>query len=390
MAEPKKRKSHGLLFLLLVVLLVIFGYQQREKLTEWFPVLAQFTETTKSKITGLPSQPKAVESVSDGKYAYSCLSDEDKLVYDQVYDAILNRKTNVPVSTLNSEALTQIYTCVMADYPGLFWVNGFAYETFTKSNVVTSMTFTPKFTMTEDEQKSYQASVDSVVDGWLSDISLEASDYDKALFVFQKVIDKTTYNTESENNQNILSVFLNGESVCQGYADSVSYLLQNLGIQSTVITGTANGISHAWNLVYLDGAYYYIDATWGDGYYTDANIQKTANTNYAYLNTTTEHMNKTHTPDSIYQLPECTATQDSYFVKNGLYFTGFDGSAMGAIIQDAYQKGQGSISMQFQNENLYEKTKDYFLVKGNVRKYVSADKIQYLERREDLVLTINF
>ena len=30
------------------------------------------------------------------------------------------------------------------------------------------------------------------------------------------------------------------------------------------------------------------------------------------------------------------------------------------------------------------------LVKGNVRKYVSADKIQYLERREDLVLTINF
>ena len=77
-------------------------------------------------------------------------------------------------------------------------------------------------------------------------------------------------------------------------------------------------------------------------------------------------------------------------MKNGLYFTGFDGSAMGAIIQDAYQKGQGSISMQFQDENLYEKTKDYFLVKGNVRKYVSADKIQYLERREDLVLTINF
>lgn len=55
-------------------------------------------------------------SLSGSKYAYSTLSEDGKLVYDQVYDAIMNRKTDVSVSTLDAAVLEQAYNCVMADY----------------------------------------------------------------------------------------------------------------------------------------------------------------------------------------------------------------------------------------------------------------------------------
>ena len=67
------------------------------------------------------------------------------------------------------------------------------------------------------------------------------------------------YDLNAENNQNIISVFLEGRTVCQGYACATKYLMDLLDIPCTIVTGTANGEPHAWNLIELDGAYYYMD-----------------------------------------------------------------------------------------------------------------------------------
>ena len=65
-------------------------------------------------------------------------------------------------------------------------------------------------------------------------------------------------------NQNIISVFLNKKTVCQGYANATQYLLTLLGIPAVVVTGTAEGDTHAWNLVQLDGCMLFMNiATYG-------------------------------------------------------------------------------------------------------------------------------
>ena len=47
------------------------------------------------------------------------------------------------------------------------------------------------------------------------------------------------YQMGTEQNQNIISVFLNKKTVCQGYANATQYLLTLLGIPAVVVTGTA-------------------------------------------------------------------------------------------------------------------------------------------------------
>lgn len=52
-----------------------------------------------------------------------------------------------------------------------------------------------------------------------------------------------------------------GTCVCEGYASSFYRLMLEMDIDARLVEGFA-GEQHAWNLVELDGQYYYVDATW--------------------------------------------------------------------------------------------------------------------------------
>ncbi len=72
---------------------------------------------------------------------------------------------------------------------------------------------------------------------------------------------------------------VNGEAVCHGYAVAVYRLMKEAGIGCRVITGehpTDPGGNHAWNIVQLDGTYYYVDATWD----ADSFVKKTDYENF--------------------------------------------------------------------------------------------------------------
>ena len=252
-------------------------------------------------------ESEKADSISEDRYAYGQLTEEEQIVYDQILHCILEHEEKVAVMTKDADLLQKVYDCMMADYGGLFWIEGYQYNTYTSMDQVIGMEFMPNYIYTEEQTAAYQAQVDAVVEEWMAGIGPDESDFAKSKYVFETLVNHVEYDKNSENNQNILSVFLGRSTVCQGYADATQYLLQQLGIQSMIVRGKANGESHAWNLVCLDGEYYFTDTTWGNSRYLmpDSSVQKFVN--YDYLNATSAFMAETHEADMPIALPECTA-----------------------------------------------------------------------------------
>ena len=56
----------------------------------------------------------------------------------------------------------------------------------------------------------------------------------------------------------------NNKVVCDGYANTYSWMLMELGVDSYIVLGRADGGGHAWNKVCMGGNWYNVDACWDD------------------------------------------------------------------------------------------------------------------------------
>ena len=292
---------------------------------------------------------------------------------------------------MDTKILENAYKAVCADYGGLFWVSGYVYTQYTRGGKLVGMDFTPKYTMSHEERIGIQEQIDDSVEELLAGISVSNSDYEKAKYVFEILIQNVDYDASMENNQNIISVFLSRATVCQGYACATQYLLNKLGVPSTIVTGTAEGESHAWNLVRLDGNYYYMDTTWGNSRYLDDSSQIEKYVNYSYLAVTSEEISRTHVLDSSFPLPECTSMENNYFVREGKYFTEWNPENVGSLFAQAWSQGGGGMSVKFSSPELYQQAIQYFIADQHIADYCEKiSSIYYLEDPEQYVLTINF
>lgn len=89
------------------------------------------------------------------------------------------------------------------------------------------------------------------------------SDYDKIKRVYKWICDNVEYDY-SYSDGSIYDALIGRKSVCAGYAGAFQVIMDALGIECYINEGKANGEDHAWNIVKLEGKYYFVDATWGD------------------------------------------------------------------------------------------------------------------------------
>ena len=362
----------------------------------------------------LPKEPVPVEHVEPAfgdeeskkrmeaqgySYAYSTLNEQERRVYDQMVDAIENRKEYVSLATTDQDVMEKSYWAMRYDHCEFFWTESYQYEVFTDRNGnVTALYFRPEFTMTEEEQKEYGTKIQTAANELLEGISPDAGDYEKALYVYRTLIEETRYVTDSEHNQNIISTFLNHETVCQGYSYGAQYLLNLLGIPCTTVCGTAEGVNHSWNLIRMDGEYYYMDVTWGEAEYWAAMDEETPVReskdviNYSYFGVSDqdESFMRQHKPFDYIPMPVCTAVENNYFVHEGLYFDSWDLEAAGTKIREAYQAGEPVISLKFSDAAVYDQAITSLIEEGNWSRYCDEKQIGYIDGFDMNVLMLRF
>ena len=95
--------------------------------------------------------------------------------------------------------------------------------------------------------------------------------YEDIKMVHDYLVDSMEYDTTISRN-NIYDVYgalVNHVAVCEGYARSFKYILDEMGIPCVLVIGTGTNSRgeterHAWNYVELQGTWYAVDCTWDD------------------------------------------------------------------------------------------------------------------------------
>lgn len=399
----KRKKKAGYIGIVLIIVLIVillgavasvvcydlfFDSGAGDKI--WFWEKVPYQEVTNDQITGTV-QEKEVKSC----YYFHLLNEADQLIYQELSQGIWEQKEEIYVHCDDPEHANVILKSVLRDHPDYFWCDGAvrstSYDRDFSSEVYTIVS--PEYNCSVDEREKRQEQIDQATEEILADISMDAYDYDKVLSVYETIINRTDYNKEASDNQNIYSVFVGKKSVCAGYAKSVQYLLEKLGIPTIYVTGTVHdGSLHAWNIVFCNGEYYHLDATWGDPVYQQSEESmppEYSNITYDYMCCDDAEIQRTHVVDVEYKLPECTHMECNYYVVNGMYFESFDREQTLEMMNHAVYERKNPTTFKYADEQTYEQAKDvilnelYQITAQNLCRFYGMNEVKYYYQDED-------
>lgn len=187
---------------------------------------------------------------------------------EYLYQQMLARETMVDVSAYNIPydssgiaMLRSLVSGVLNEHPDLYFVEqGYSY--WNNRTIITAIGLTYNNTYNDAAFKQNVATA-------LSRVNSQMSDLEKAVVLHDYLTVNCEYDYQNYLNGTIPSgsynaygTLVNRTAVCQGYALTYKYLLNQVGIDCYMVT--SDSMNHAWNMIVLDGKYYQVDATWDD------------------------------------------------------------------------------------------------------------------------------
>lgn len=126
--------------------------------------------------------------------------------------------------------------------------------------------------------------------------------YQNIKMVHDYLVDNTQYDTtiSKDNIYNVYGTLVNKTAVCEGYARTFKYLMDELNIPCVLIIGKGTNSegkmeNHAWNYVQIEKKWYAVDATWDDPIVTGG--MQSLESKYKYFLKGSTTFNKDHSPN---------------------------------------------------------------------------------------------
>lgn len=341
--------------------------------------LDQIRSIAKSVLSGEPEEVEELRQMDVAQseeghqeYYFKQLNEEEQRVYRELLKGIRAREKDFYLTLSQDDSIDRCYHAVLKDHPEIFWVHN--HEKIYKTTYSDSdyCTFTPGYIYTESEISEIQNAMEAGFQEVSSLIPADASDYEKVRIVYTYVIDNTQYQA-SDDDQSIAGVFWKKEAVCAGYAGAVQYLLERIGVPCIYVDGSTQGSTegHAWNIVKLDGEYYYVDATNGDqpdflnG--NAAQLEEHKTIIYDYLCPFPEEYEKKYIRSEELTVPDCTAKDMNFYVLNQGCFDGYDWETIYDYCKMRLDNGAAVVRFKFSNQEAFAAACNELLDNGEVQ-----------------------
>lgn len=148
-----------------------------------------------------------------------------------------------------------------------------------------------QFSFTYLTNKKQEEFVDQEIDRILETlIEKDMTKFEQVKAVNDYIVLQSSYSFDTKASPHSVYALLNEQKgVCQAYALLAYKMLNELGIETYYVTGYAGGEAHAWNLVEIEGEWYYLDTTWNDPI-----PNQKAQVHYTYFLVTGDQLKKDH------------------------------------------------------------------------------------------------
>lgn len=268
-----------------------------------------------------------VSLTTQNLYYYEQLNDEEKKYFNYIYINVKNREEVINFKKpIDVDLLTKIVYIIKFDCPEFYFL-GDSFDYDVKSKKVT--TYYPEYILSEKQYLKMQKEIDNIVTE-IRDITANQTEYDAEIIVHNYIVKKCEYVIDSSNCNNLYGCLVEGKANCEGYSASFSYLLRQIGIESTQVIGEVpykdEVVGHSWNLVKIDGDYYYVDICWDD--LADIPEYNDIDYHFAFFNITYDEILELRNVEKnltyLGELPKATSTTLNYYKKSELYATSLE------------------------------------------------------------------
>lgn len=276
---------------------------------------------------------------------YETLTDDR--VFDQMRSELHQFHNDITIEGgMSGETLDDAFFRITRECPELFWVTGYS-ATYTEAEA--TVNFSVVDGLSEEQLRRMSDELDSAADKVARQAAMYPSDYDRVLFVHDYIVEHTNYDTAGAATgvngiwSTAYGCLVKGNAVCQGYAEAFLLLMDKLGIPAGMVAGVTDVGLHAWNYVYVNGAYYWLDTTWDDPSFTNGE----GSLQHTYFLINDEMLLRSRTIDDVGNgyVPVCTTLDANYFVRNDNYLTGYQFSDIDLRLSKA--AAEGGIEVMF-------------------------------------------
>ena len=383
----RKRKPWKIIFIILLVLAIslgVFIYQQQYESSDLLVKVGEgLLDNAPEIFSGEPKEVRDLrkQEVADTEgtsqeYYFGLLNEEEQRGYREMIDGIKARKKEFYLTIYDDDTVNKVYHAVLMDHPELFWVHNRKQVYKTTFSDANYCMFSPGYSYTDEEMQEIQAAAENACQEVSTLLPEGAGDYEKAKTVYTYLIDNAEYQ-ESEDDQSMAGIFWKKQAVCAGYAGAAQYLLEYLGVPCIYVEGSTAGSTegHAWNIITLNGEYYYFDATNGDQpEFLEGDAVQLAEHKtiiYDYLCPFPAEYEMTYTFSEEFPVPECTATAMNFYVLNQGCFDSYDYQEILAYCQMRLNNGAAVVRFKFSSQEAFDQAK---------AEWINGDAIQEVAR----------
>lgn len=189
-------------------------------------------------------------------------------VYNKILSSMKSMSSSVNLSSykITEAQMVAITQNVVNDHPELYYVSGsYSYRLYQYGRKVYVYDAFWDYSVSKSTKAAMDKKLNSAVGKALSCLNSKMTQMDMALALHDYLISHVTYTEKTSYKGGAFTAYstlVEGKGVCQGYSLAYNLLLSKKGIAHKFVP--SRSMNHAWNLIYINKAWYHVDITWDD------------------------------------------------------------------------------------------------------------------------------